>query len=411
MDNRLIGVRMGRIALGVWMIASSALATNVSGAFDYVFVPTDVEPWATGEKSGLVLGNQDPAALTLESFVQTAKKSISAAVYGVQEQDWFLDDIRGLIAKKRDVRFVVDQDRIDGKVGYTYADTARLPKILGSSRFVADTTPSGTPQTSSIMHNKFIVVDHAAVWMGSTNVTNTCLGDEYNANTSMIVRSPELAQIYEAEFNQMFVDRRFSRAKQPRANADTLVYGDGTRVDVFFSPQDDPVATAVVPFIDAARRSLDVGMFFLTSTDVSDAMIRAVKRGVRVRLLYDAVAARSRESVHAALRDAGIEVRVENWGGKMHAKTAVADGKNVLIGSMNWSRAGSADNDENTLVIRNNARLARDVSEWFDRLWKLVPTATGMDPRAEGRDSINSCQDGIDNNYDGFKDSDDAACS
>ena len=135
-------------------------------------------------------------------------------------------------------------------------------------------------------------------------------------------------------------------------------------------------------------------------------------RGVRVRLIIDAVAARNQYSKHAFIRRSGAQVKVENWGGKMHMKTAVADGHRVLIGSMNWSSAGNARNDENTLIIDNNRKLALEIVKFFNALWVRTPDTPSVEvePRAESLKSINSCFDGIDNDYDHLVDAQDPGC-
>ena len=130
-------------------------------------------------------------------------------------------------------------------------------------------------------------------------------------------------------------------------------------------------------------------------------------------MIIDAVASRNVSSQHLYLREMGIDARVENWGGKMHMKTAIADGKTVLIGSMNWSNNGTSVNDENTIIIDKAPHLASELLSYFDDLWDSLPESPedpNDDPHAEGPDSINSCFDGIDNNHSGGADADDWAC-
>jgi len=117
------------------------------------------------------------------------------------------------------------------------------------------------------------------------------------------------------------------------------------------------------------------------------------------------------------LRKAGIHVRVENWGGKMHMKAAVSDHRNVIIGSMNWSKAGNHTNDENTMSVSNNPSLAGEMADYFETLWRSLDgyysSTKGVnirDPRAESLESINSCFDGLDNDYDGTVDGEDSGC-
>jgi phosphatidylserine/phosphatidylglycerophosphate/cardiolipin synthase-like enzyme len=387
-------------------------ARDVSGDFEFEFHGTDVLPWATGERQGLIGDHKGEMAQALDGFIRSAKRSLKLAAYGVQQQSWVFASIRELVKREVAVGAVVDQAA--GQIGqwqaanFTYPQTIRLPKAVGDGTVVPDQSAAGNVR-STIMHNKFVVVDRAAVWMGSANLSSTCMGDEYNANTALLVRSPALARIYADEYDQMHDARRFSTGKLPRPDRSPLRYEDGTEVRVYFSPQDTTLTSAILPFLAKATKTLDIGMFYLTDKGVADAIVAARARGVKIRVIYDAVAGAHPASLHNYLRKHGIELRVENWGGKMHMKDAVADGRHVIMGSMNWSGSGDGDNDENTLVVRNNTRLAKEVKAYFDRLWDSLPE-DGKDPRAESLESINACFDGVDNDHDGLTDEDDSGC-
>jgi phosphatidylserine/phosphatidylglycerophosphate/cardiolipin synthase-like enzyme len=262
------------------------------------------------------------------------------------------------------------------------------------------------------MHNKFIVLDSDRVWTGSANFSATCLGASYNANVSIEINSPALAQVYRREFAQMFTQRLFSTSKkQAVREVPTINYKDGSQIRALFSPQDDTIGRGILPFINQARTKLDVAMFYLTEEAVANAMIAARRRGVQVRLIIDAVGAGNQASKHYMLRDAGIHVRVENWGGKMHMKSAVADGKHTIIGSMNWTFTGNARNDENILLIYNNSRLATEMSDYFESLWETIPEdQVARSLRPESEYSTNSCSDGADNDHDQLIDAEDPEC-
>ena len=67
-------------------------------------------------------------------------------------------------------------------------------------------------------------------------------------------------------------------------------------------------------------------------------------------------------------------------------------------------------NDEN-LIILENSQAAILYRNFFEYLWKKIPDKwlRGF-PRAEGLDSIGSCSDGLDNDYDGLIDGEDEGC-
>ena len=95
---------------------------------------------------------------------------------------------------------------------------------------------------------------------------------------------------------------------------------------------------------------------------------------------------------------------------KLCKKSIVIDDYISIIGSMNFSKSGQNNNDENVIIIKN-ASIAKAYREHFEYLWNRIDTKwLKFTPRAEGLDSIGSCSDKIDNNYDGQIDSADIGC-
>ena len=163
--------------------------------------------------------------------------------------------------------------------------------------------------------------------------------------------------------------------------------------------------------IKEAKKSIDVSIFFLTHKNVSKELVAAKNRGVDVRVIIDATGSINGYSKHNYLRDNGISVKVENWGSKMHMKSAIIDKEHLILGSMNWTSAGESKNDENTLIIKN-ANDAKSYQRFFDLLWNSIDKKWLLiDPLAESHDSFPSCNDGIDNDFDRLIDLKDKGCS
>jgi hypothetical protein len=266
------------------------------------------------------------------------------------------------------------------------------------------------PFAGDIMHNKFVVADSERVWTGSTNMSDSGTGG-YNANIVAVLHSPEVGAWYTEEFEQMYTQGRFHGEKErstqrvKRARID-----DDTTVDVLFTPADDPIDRGVRPLIRDATERIDVAVFFLTHKQLTQDLIDAHRRGVAVRVIIDATGATNGYTKHEVLRQAGIPVKIESWGGKMHMKSAVIDGKAVVAGSMNWTSAGERSNDENTLIVRS-AQHAALYQTAFDKLWRSIPDKwlTGR-PDPESPDSGTACTDGSDNDFDSLRDKQDPGC-
>lgn len=122
----------------------------------------------------------------------------------------------------------------------------------------------------------------------------------------------------------------------------------------------------------AARRTLDVCVFTLADDRLTDAVLEAHRRGVRVRVVTDDDKRFDNGSDVARLADAGIEVRLDRGPAHMHHKFALFDGKLLANGSFNWTRSASLSNDEN-LVVSNDAYLVRCFSGQFEALWERYP--------------------------------------
>ena len=262
-----------------------------------------------------------------------------------------------------------------------------------------------------IMHNKFFVVDHTSVWTGSSNVSDSGSGG-YNANAVLLIDDPTIASWYTTEFEQMYSGGLFHKYKTQNGRHSKLVTQfDDMSVEVKFSPKGYAMVDKLDHWLEEAKTSIDVGVFFLTHKRLTHHLIRAHQRGVKVRVIIDATAAKNGYTKHEILRAAGIPVKVENWGGKMHMKSAVIDAQRLVIGSMNWTTAGERDNDENTIFIES-AKFSQMYGRFFEDLWKSIPDKwLSGQPDPESLDSGTSCTDKVDNDFDDDADNLDSGCS
>ena len=362
----------------------------------------------------------------LLAAIDAAEKSIDFAIYGMRAQSHIIAALARAQNRGVVVRGVVDSENADCTT-FGYPDTPTLIGGLAAGSVHCDIGGG----YSYIMHNKFFVIDGHKVWTGSTNISDTELGGEYNSDVAAILSSFKLAEIYRGEFDEMYVGGLFHKRKTDNTlhTIDAGHFTDGTLVKSYFSPTDHARANAVIPLIDAATATLDIAMFYFTSQEISSAVLAARARGVAVRMVLDAGGAANAYSKHHDLCAAGVAVKIENWGAKSHSKWAVADagvagGAAVVFGSMNWTGAGDTDNDENTLYVKNGGLAAAFHAE-FERQWADlggVPACTTVS--AEGADSsvcspaVNcssscasgSCCDGLDNDYDGKTDLAEEAC-
>lgn len=142
--------------------------------------------------------------------------------------------------------------------------------------------------------------------------------------------------------------REFERALAPPRISDVRPLGP-EKVRVHTMPES--TAAPIIAAIARARSSIDLSVYELSDSGVTDALRRADARGVRVRVMLepDPVQGGHFESIARQLRGAGIEVRPTppffTAGAKVdHAKFMVIDRAEMLFGTGNLVRSGLGGN-------------------------------------------------------------------
>ena len=120
----------------------------------------------------------------------------------------------------------------------------------------------------------------------------------------------------------------------------------------------------------AAQDSILIAMYTFTDFQLSQALLDARGRGVKVLGYLDRSQATMRHSQARALAAAGIALRISSNPRIMHNKFAILDDAVVITGSYNWTKAAGDDNDENLLIVRN-AEIAARYREQFVILWNM----------------------------------------
>lgn len=143
------------------------------------------------------------------------------------------------------------------------------------------------------------------------------------------------------------------------------------RFEVLFTTPGEPGAAGrlderLVAAIDATRRTLDVAIYDLELDTVAEALVRAQRRGVRVRLVTEADNAGN--AAVQRVRAAGVPVVTDNGRAFMHHKFAVFDGEMVLTGSWNFAPRETFQYNNNVAFIRSRA-LAAAFTEEFETMF------------------------------------------
>lgn len=145
---------------------------------------------------------------------------------------------------------------------------------------------------------------------------------------------------------------------------------------IFFSPG-EACWRHLASRVNQARRTMDLCVFTITDDRVSNPILDAHRRGVKVRIVTDNEKAHDPGSDIHRFVAAGIPVKfddvrgpgVSGLSGHMHHKFAVFDGTRLVNGSYNWTRGAAECNYEN-LVESADPKLVAAFAAEFERLWK-----------------------------------------
>ncbi|MDO8346459.1 MAG: phospholipase D family protein [Rugosibacter sp.] len=140
-------------------------------------------------------------------------------------------------------------------------------------------------------------------------------------------------------------------------------------VEVLFTPWDD-VEGAIIRALGAARKSIHVQAYLLTSRPIARALLAAQTRGVKVEILADReMVVNGQNPRIPELAAAGIPVWLETRYAIAHNKIMLLDAASkhgiVITGSYNFTWSAQARNAENLLILRDNPAVQQDfLNNW-----------------------------------------------
>lgn len=170
---------------------------SVTKVFEGTYQETALPVGATFEVG---LSPNRNALQVVMSLILQAQKEILVAAYSFTSKDIVV----GLLEARRrgvDVRVVVDDEQNkDSQSGYKAVDA-----------LLSENIPLRRNANYACMHHKFMVVDGAAVQLGSFNYTASA--NTRNAETAIVFRNaPALAEIYRTEWFRLFEEPGIGQA-------------------------------------------------------------------------------------------------------------------------------------------------------------------------------------------------------
>jgi phosphatidylserine/phosphatidylglycerophosphate/cardiolipin synthase-like enzyme len=267
--------------------------------------------------------------------IDTAEESVWLQIYILTDKD-VIEALCRAADRDLDVRVLLEEHPYNpgnpNSALSTNQPTADLLKEHGVQ--VAWTNPS-----YNFTHAKTMIVDGDAAYVLTYNLTKA--GVEGNREFGVIDRSPsdvnELVRLFQADY-----------AHQPYRSLDQ---------DVVVSP--DNARWRILGLMERAKEELIVGVEVISDPEAMALLINKQRAGVRVRLLVGGFKKIPANQTPArTLINQGVEVRHQSKP-FLHAKYAIADGKEAYVGSINLSTNSLDENRELGLIIREAGAISR----------------------------------------------------
>lgn len=336
----------------------------------------------------------------LIKFVQQAKGkkfSLFCAFYEFQYPD-FLKEIKAAKNSGADVQVVFSAQpgqNKEPKTDGTLRSNMQAIKNAGITTICHPRTKANQP------HNKFMVLCENGtpkqVWTGSTNITPAGIFGQ--CNTGHWIVDGNIAAKYMKYWNKLKDNPDLpdlcTISSQIQADTDLKKLADGTYV--FFSCRDLPAKKNTTPvhlsnyakLIDSAEELVCM-IFPFNIDDVFTKVYRKPKKYLRLLIFEKTEEAKSVKSNDINLKVTGgavLDSMVEKWAKEVTAKTStdagilyvhnkffIIDplGKDpvIITGSANFSSPSITDNDENSILIKGDQRVADIYLTEFNRLFE-----------------------------------------
>jgi phospholipase D len=119
--------------------------------------------------------------------------------------------------------------------------------------------------------------------------------------------------------------------------------------------------------IDKAQTSIYMQAYGMSDSLITEALVNAQSRGVKVRMLLDRSNLKQKFSKIHELQRAKIDVGIDKVPGIAHNKVIIIDKQKVITGSFNFTASADTRNAENVIVIEDKKLAASYLQNWLSR--------------------------------------------
>jgi phosphatidylserine/phosphatidylglycerophosphate/cardiolipin synthase-like enzyme len=303
-------------------------------------------------------------------FVNREKVRLDVAIESIKDDSYLVDAIIARHKAGVPVRMIVEP-RADTPLSV-------LDKLKAAG------VPMRRKASGSLLHWKmFIFTGQTTVEFAATNMTKSYLVPvtpyvNFTQDATYFSDDPAILQSFQRKFDDAWVDTvnltTYANVVTPQ-RAYPLYAIDRS---LSFVPAEN-FATRSKPLYDAEAAKIDVLMYKITEMSHADGLIRAVKRGIPVRLITEPSRYRNTANVWQAynidrLYAAGVKIRDRAHLGFMHQKTTLLYGQKMAIyGSSNWTKESNATQYEHN-YFSTKPDFFEFLRQVFERKWGSAET-------------------------------------
>ncbi len=287
---------------------------------------------------------QNDLSMTMSKAISEAKDSVTLVIYSLTDAK-IIASLREKSKTSCIVKVICDAKTcpdIEAKLG---------PQVKVLKRFI-----------KGLMHIKILIIDSRQTWIGSANMTRESL--RHHGNLVMAIESESIAEMASAKV------RSFTSTERLHSIPHASFNQGEQKAELWFLPDDPRAIGRIKGLIQGAQKTLRVAMFTWTRRDLASEVIAAKKRGVKVEVVLDkGTAAAASKGIAKMLLESGVKVKLSQGKALLHHKFMQIDGKTMVNGSANWTKAAFETNDDCFVVL---SPLSESQQIFLDKMWTII---------------------------------------
>jgi phosphatidylserine/phosphatidylglycerophosphate/cardiolipin synthase-like enzyme len=305
-------------------------------------------------------------------MISAAESSIDLAQFYVSEQGTsrltpVIQALEAAVKRGVRVRFLADAG---------FAKT--YPEVLAELSKSGAQVVKYKPSTGGVLHAKYFVVDERVGYLGSQNFDWRSL--QHIQELGVRFTEPHAVRALEDVFELDWALAQGAKPPKPLAPPPP----DEAPVTLLEDPRGLLLSNArfelpkLINLIDSAKRSFKVQtLTYAEIPELTEAMVRAAARGVKVQLLTSDWELRPKTAAALMALDPRIEVRILAipqagafipYARVAHAKYCVADGERGVVSTSNWER-DYFEKSRNVGLLIEAGEVPKQLEKFFDRNW------------------------------------------